>query len=66
MKPGPQIPLPYYKTRHVASGLNGSFRTFDLSLSGYGSMEPLVKTVINLLVPQEAENSSTSGAFRSF
>jgi hypothetical protein len=66
VKPGPQIPLPYYKTRHVASGLNGSFRTLDLSLSGHGSMEPLVNTVINLLVPQEAENSSTSRAFRSF
>ena len=66
VKPAPQIPLPYYKTRHVASGLNGSFRTLDLSLSGHGSMELLVHSVINLLVPQEAENSSTSRAFRSF
>jgi len=64
MKPGSQIPLPYYKTRHVASGLNGSFITLDLSLSEYGSMEPLVNTVINLLVEQEEENSSTSRAFR--
>jgi len=63
VKPGSQIPLPYYKTTHVASGLNGTFITPDLSLSEFGSMEPLVNTVINLLVAQEAENSSTSRAF---